>query len=105
MADPLHSSIVHHPPYHLPRVLIVLGSLWLIGSWAIAIGLQPPVQQTSASYEPGVRVMLLGLTAGFVIGWPLMRLSQAAIAAPPITSARLTIALSLKPGKRTATVK
>jgi hypothetical protein len=73
---------VHHPPYHLPRVLILLGSLWLIGSWAIAIGLRPPVQQTSASYEPGVRVMLLGLTAGFVIGWPLFRLSQAAISAP-----------------------
>lgn len=73
---------MRHPPYVLPRLLILLGALWLIGSWMLSLGLRPPVHQSSASYEPGVRLMLLTLALGLIIGWPLVRLSQARIDAP-----------------------
>ena len=65
------------PPLLLPRGLIFLSSLWLIGSWLLAIGVRAPVQPSSASYTPGVRMMLLCVTFGLMIGWPLLRLSQA----------------------------
>lgn len=64
------------PSVVLPRALIFLASIWLIGSWVIAIGLKRPVQPSSSSYEPGVRLMLICLTTGLMIGWPLLRLSQ-----------------------------
>ena len=41
-----------------------------------------PVQPSAASYEPGVRLMLIGLTAGLMIAWPLLRLSQRASRLP-----------------------
>ena len=53
-----------------------MASIWLIGSWIIAIGVRAPVQPSSASYTPGVRLMLLCVTTGLMIGWPLLRLSQ-----------------------------
>src|SRR5688572_24541171 len=64
------------PPLLLPRGLIFLSSLWLIGSWIIAIGIRAPVQPSSASYTPSVRLMLFCVTTGLMIGWPLLRLSQ-----------------------------
>jgi hypothetical protein len=66
----------------MPRGLIFLASLWLIASWLLAIGVRTPVQPSSASYTPGVRVMLLCMTIGLMIGWPLLRLSQQATAFP-----------------------
>jgi hypothetical protein len=60
----------------LPRGLIFLASLWLIFSWIIALGVRTPVQPSSASYTPGVRLMLLCVAIGLMIGWPLLRLSQ-----------------------------
>jgi hypothetical protein len=64
------------PPLILPRGLIFLSSVWLIGSWLLAIGLRAPVQPSSASYTPAVREMLLCVTIGLMLGWPLLRLSQ-----------------------------
>ena len=64
------------PPLILPRGLIFLSSLWLIVSWLLAIGLRAPVQPSSASYTPAIREMLLCVTIGLMIGWPLLRLSQ-----------------------------
>ncbi|MCI0364969.1 MAG: hypothetical protein L0Y44_16130 [Phycisphaerales bacterium] len=64
------------PPLLLPRGLIFLASIWLIGSWIIAIGVRPPVQPSSATYTPAVRLMLLCVSSGLMIGWPLLRLSQ-----------------------------
>jgi hypothetical protein len=69
-------------PLVLPRGLIFLASIWLIGSWLIAIGVRPPVQPSSASYTPGVQLMLLCMAIGLMIGWPLLRLSQPALRAP-----------------------
>lgn len=58
-----------------PRGLILLASAWLIVAWAIHIGLRPPVQMHAASYTPGVRMLLLSVTIGICIAWPLLRLS------------------------------
>ncbi len=64
------------PPLVLPRGLILLASIWLVVSWAVAIGFRTPVEASSASYTPGVRLMLISAAIGLVIGWPLLRLSQ-----------------------------
>jgi len=63
-----------HPA--LPRELIFLGSLWLVGSWFVSIGVRPPLHPSASSYTPGVRAMLICVMIGLVIAWPLMRLSS-----------------------------
>ena len=65
------------PPLLLPRGLILAAAAWLIFSWILSVGLTPPVEASSASYTPGVRLMLVYITIGLMIGWPLLRLSQA----------------------------
>jgi len=65
------------PPLLLPRGLILAAAAWLIFSWILSVGLKPPVESSSASYTPGVRLMLVYITIGLMIGWPLLRLSQA----------------------------
>ena len=69
-------TVQEEPPLVLPRGLILLASIWLVVSWAVAIGFRTPVEATSASYTPGVRLMLISAAIGLVIGWPLLRLSQ-----------------------------
>lgn len=64
------------PDFVLPRGLILVASLWLVVSWAVAIGFRTPVEASSASYTPGVRLMLMSAAVGLVIAWPLLRLSQ-----------------------------
>jgi hypothetical protein len=70
------------PPILLPRSLIFLAAIWLIGSWLLAIGLMPPVHPSSSSFEHGLRMMLLCLGTGLMIAWPLLRLSQTPTLAP-----------------------
>jgi hypothetical protein len=60
----------------LPRGLIFMASIWLIGSWILAIGLRAPVQPSSATYTPQVRLMVQCVVIGTMIGWPMLRLSQ-----------------------------
>ncbi len=84
------------PPLLLPRGLILLACVWLIGSWLLSIGVQPPIEPSSASYTPGVRMMLVCIGIGLMIGWPLLRLSQSATAHPILqTVLDLTVLLSL----------
>lgn len=90
----MSSRSVAREPLLLPRGLIFLASLWLIASWLIAIGWRAPVEPVSASYTPGVRLMLLCMTVGLIIGWPLLRLSQRA-AAHPIRQTLLDLAVLL----------
>ncbi len=66
----------------LPRGLILLASGWLIASWLLAIGVRAPVEPSSASYAPGVRIMLISMAVGLVVGWPLLRLSEPDTAFP-----------------------
>ncbi len=63
------------PPLILPRGLILVASVWLLASWSVAIGFRPPIEALSASYTPGVRLMLISAVIGLVIGWPMLRLS------------------------------
>ena len=70
------------PPLVLPRGLILVASVWLIASWSVAIGFRPPVEASSASYTPGVRLMLISAVIGLVIGWPMLRLSLETAAYP-----------------------
>ncbi len=70
------------PPLVLPRGLILIASIWLVTSWVLAIGVRTPVEASSASYTPGVRLMLITAAIGLVIGWPLLRLSQGEVASP-----------------------
>ena len=64
------------PTLVLPRGLILLASVWLVASWVLAIGLRTPIHASSAAYTPGVRLMLICLVTGLMVGWPLLRLSQ-----------------------------
>ncbi len=80
----------------LPRGLILLACVWLIGSWLLSIGVKPPIEPSSASYTPGVRLMLVCIGIGLMIGWPLLRLSQSATARPILqTVLDLIVLLSL----------
>lgn len=69
-------------PFALPRTLIFLAPMWLIGSWLLAMGLQQPLQPVSESYTPGVRMTLVCVMIGLVVAWPLFRLSQRAFERP-----------------------
>jgi hypothetical protein len=60
----------------LPGGLVMLSAFWMIGSWLVAIGPASPVQPSAATYEPGVRLMLVCVGIGLFIAWPLLRLSQ-----------------------------
>ncbi len=82
------------PPLVLPRGLIFLASIWLVVSWAVAIGFRTPVEASSASYTPGVRLMLISAAIGLIIGWPLLRVSQSR-AEYPMTQALLDLIVLL----------
>ncbi len=76
-APPRRVAYGDSPPLLLPRGLILLACVWLIGSWLLSIGVKPPIEPSSASYTPGVRLMLVCIGIGLMIGWPLLRLSWA----------------------------
>ena len=69
-------TVREEPPLVLPRGLIFLAAIWLVVSWAVTIGFRTPVEASSASYTPGVRLMLISAAIGLIIGWPLLRVSQ-----------------------------
>ncbi len=90
------SAYTNSPPLLLPRGLILLACVWLIGSWLLSIGVRPPVEPSSASYTPGVRLMLVYIGIGLTIAWPLLRLSQSAVQRPIVqTVLDLIVLLSL----------
>ena len=60
--DPSSGTLV------LPRGLILLASLWLVVSWVLTMGFQAPVEASSASYTPGVRIMVVCMALGMVVG-------------------------------------
>lgn len=60
----------------MPGGLVALGAFWMIGAWLVALGPRTPVQPSAATFEPGVRLMLVCVGVGLFIAWPMMRLSQ-----------------------------
>lgn len=65
-------------PMVMPGGLVFLAAMWLVGSCIVSLGVRVPVHASSASYEPGVRMLLICVGVGWVIGWPMFRLSQSA---------------------------
>lgn len=95
-APPRRVAYGDSSPLLLPRGLILLACVWLIGSWLLSIGIKPPIEPSSASYTPGVRLMLVCIGIGLMIGWPLLRLSQSATTRPIVqTVLDLTVLVSL----------
>lgn len=80
--DPLCMPPYAPPQLVLPRGLIFLASIWLIVSWGLTVGFAAPVQPSSASYTPGVRLMFLSIAVGCLVAWPMLRLSQPSPALP-----------------------
>jgi hypothetical protein len=70
------------PTLVLPRGLILLAAVWVVTSWILSIGLRAPVVVSSESYTPGVRLMLISLAVGLMIGWPMLRMSQSPMPFP-----------------------
>ena len=64
------------PPLILPRNLIFFAFIWLVATWFQSVGFEPPIYANAATYEPGVREMLLFVMLGLTIAWPLYRLSS-----------------------------
>lgn len=64
-------------PAELPRGLVFGGSIWVAASWLVAIGVRPPLQPTSTAYTPAARMLIVALTIGVVVAWPLARFSTA----------------------------
>lgn len=60
----------------MPGGLVVLAAFWMIAAWLVALGPGTPVHPSAATYEPGVRLMLVCIGLGVFIAWPLLRLSQ-----------------------------
>ena len=87
-------SLVHddpRPALPVPRGLVFAASGWIAVSWIIAIGVQPPLQPSSAVYTPAARMLLASMVIGGVVAWPLVRLS-AGVNRRPIASALLDLA-------------
>ena len=79
------------PALPVPRGLVFAASGWIAVSWIIAIGVQPPLQPSSAVYTPAARMLLASMVIGGVVAWPLVRLS-AGVNRRPIASALLDLA-------------
>lgn len=60
----------------MPGGLVLLAAFWMVAAWLVAMGPTTPVHPSAATYEPGVRMMLVCIGIGVFIGWPLLRLSQ-----------------------------
>jgi hypothetical protein len=58
-----------------PRGLLMLAAVWTLVSLLVAFGTKPPILPLASSFAPAIRTALLAMTAGLVIGWPLLRLT------------------------------
>lgn len=86
-SPPSVASFREARPLFLPRGLVMLASAWVFASWTLVFGFRPPVQPQSASYGPGIQMLLLLVGLGIGVGWPLLRLSGPASRAPFAQSA------------------
>ena len=79
------------PALPVPRGLVFAASGWIAASWIIAIGVQPPLQPSSAVYTPAARMLLASMVIGGLVAWPMFRLSTSRNRRP-IASAMLDLA-------------
>jgi hypothetical protein len=76
-----------------PRGLVVGASVWIAVSWIVLMGTSPPLQPTSLSYTPAVRMMIQTMLVLTIIAWPLVRLSCGPRTRPVLSAMLDTIAL------------
>jgi hypothetical protein len=76
-----------------PRGLVVGASAWIAVSWLLLMGSAHPLQPTSLSYTPAVRLMVQSMLALTIIAWPLVRLSSASRPRPVLSALLDTIAI------------
>lgn len=67
--------------------------IWIVASWISLVGPTPPLQPTSTSYAPAIRMMVQSMLLLTVIGWPLIRLSTWHGGRPWISTLYDTVAL------------
>lgn len=88
---------MHHGPQIArplpPRGLVVGASAWIAASWLLLVGPTPPLQPTSLSYTPAIRMMVQSMLVLTVIAWPLVRLSCTPRPRPVLSAALDTIAI------------
>ena len=72
-----HSETTPTDPADLPRGLVFGACIWIAASWLVAIGVRPPLQPTSTAYTPAARMLIVALTIGILVAWPLARFSSA----------------------------
>ncbi len=89
---PDHASTIHPLP---PRGLVVGASAWIAISWLVLMGPTPPLQPTSLSYTPAIRMMVQSMLVLTVIGWPLLRLSSSTRPRPVLSALLDTIAIAV----------
>lgn len=65
-----------HGRVRLPRLLLLWWSLWLLASWAQAFVWNRPLAQTPETYATSMRTMLLSVSLGLTVVWPMFRLSM-----------------------------
>jgi hypothetical protein len=80
-------------PPHPPRGLVVGASVWIATSWFFLMGSAPPLQPTSLSYTPAIRMMVQSMLMLTIVAWPLVRLSCAPRPRPVLSALLDTIAL------------
>ncbi len=76
-----------------PRGLVVGASVWIAVSWLALMGTTPPLQPTSLSYTPAVRMMVQSMLVLTIIAWPLVRLSCSPRPRPVLSALLDTLAL------------
>lgn len=83
-------SLSAPPP---PRGLVLGASAWIAISWLALMGPRPPLQPTSLSYTPAIRMMVQSMLVLTVVAWPLMRLSLPARPRPALSAVLDTVAM------------
>ena len=88
-ARPSPETVLSH------RLLVFLGSGWLLLSWILVIGLKQPLLPTVHTWLPGVRMMLVMASIGLVVVWPMAAMTTARAMRPGRTLRESIILLIL----------
>lgn len=89
----LVTTAPHPPALHPPRGLVLGASAWIAISWLALVGPRPPLQPTSLSYTPAIRMMVQSMLVLTIVAWPVVRLSTTARPRPVLSAALDTIAM------------
>lgn len=77
----------------MPRGLVFVASGWIVVSWLIVIGAEPPLQPTTSAYTPAAEMLVMSMAIGAFVAWPLHRLTTAPRYSVPVRTMLETVAL------------